>query len=150
MWSACSFSLVQNPKWVACGDVVNYRTRALTVHLTSIDHPQIEGKFTMTPGGITKLFYGCIDQSNDWTSQCNHKIRPGTTGSWPWICPQLGGWINLEEHRRLPSPTRMSLEEPGRLPSPTRINLKKPGRLPSSTRVNSFLCLSVHLWVSKG
>jgi hypothetical protein len=27
-----------------------------TVHLTSIDHPQIEGKFTVTPGGLTNLF----------------------------------------------------------------------------------------------
>jgi hypothetical protein len=32
-----------------------------TVRLTSIDHPQIEGKFTATPGGLTNLFYGCID-----------------------------------------------------------------------------------------
>ncbi len=32
-----------------------------TVHLTSIVHPQIEGKFNATPGGLTNLFYGCID-----------------------------------------------------------------------------------------
>ena len=32
-----------------------------TVHLTSIDQPQIGGKFTATPGGLTNLFYGCID-----------------------------------------------------------------------------------------
>ncbi len=32
-----------------------------TVRLTSIDHPQIEGKFTATPGGLTYLFYGCKD-----------------------------------------------------------------------------------------
>jgi hypothetical protein len=32
-----------------------------TVRLTSIDHPQIEGKFTATPGGLTNVFYGCID-----------------------------------------------------------------------------------------
>jgi hypothetical protein len=32
-----------------------------TVCLTSIDHPQIEGKFTATPGGLTILFYVCID-----------------------------------------------------------------------------------------
>jgi len=33
-----------------------------TVRLTSIDHPQIEGKFTATPAsGLTNLFYGCID-----------------------------------------------------------------------------------------
>jgi hypothetical protein len=31
------------------------------VCLTSIDHPQIEGKFTATPGGLTNLFYGCKD-----------------------------------------------------------------------------------------
>ena len=32
------------------------------VRLTSIDLPQIEGKFTATPGGLTNLpFYGCID-----------------------------------------------------------------------------------------
>ena len=32
-----------------------------TVRLTSIDHPQIGGKFTVTPGGLTNLFYGCKD-----------------------------------------------------------------------------------------
>ena len=32
-----------------------------TVHLTSIDHPPIGGKFTTTPGGLTNLFYGCKD-----------------------------------------------------------------------------------------
>ncbi len=32
-----------------------------TVRLTSIVHPQIEGKFTATPGGLTNLFYGCKD-----------------------------------------------------------------------------------------
>ncbi len=32
-----------------------------TVHLTSIHHPQIEGEFTATPGGLTNLFYGCKD-----------------------------------------------------------------------------------------
>ncbi len=32
-----------------------------TVRLTSIDHPQIEGKFTATPGGLTNLFYSCKD-----------------------------------------------------------------------------------------
>ena len=31
------------------------------VCLTSIHHPQIEGKFTAAPGGLTNLFYGCID-----------------------------------------------------------------------------------------
>ncbi len=30
-----------------------------TVCLTSIDYPQIEGKFTATTGGLTNLFYGC-------------------------------------------------------------------------------------------
>jgi hypothetical protein len=30
-----------------------------TVRLTSTVHPQIEGKFTVTPGGLTNLFYGC-------------------------------------------------------------------------------------------
>ena len=33
----------------------------ITVRLTSIDDPQIGGKFTTTPGGLTSLFYGCID-----------------------------------------------------------------------------------------
>jgi hypothetical protein len=33
----------------------------VTVRLTSIDHPQIEGKFTAAPGGLTNVFYGCID-----------------------------------------------------------------------------------------
>ncbi len=32
-----------------------------TVRLTSIDYPQIEGKFTATTGGLTNLFYGCKD-----------------------------------------------------------------------------------------
>jgi hypothetical protein len=32
-----------------------------TVCLTSINHPQIEGKFTATPGRLTNLFYGCKD-----------------------------------------------------------------------------------------
>ena len=32
-----------------------------TVHLTSIDHTQIEGKFTTTPGRLTNIFYGCKD-----------------------------------------------------------------------------------------
>jgi hypothetical protein len=32
-----------------------------TVRLTSIVHPQIKGKFTATPGGLTNLFYGCKD-----------------------------------------------------------------------------------------
>jgi hypothetical protein len=31
------------------------------VHLTSIDYPQIEGKFTATTGGLTNLFYCCKD-----------------------------------------------------------------------------------------
>ena len=33
----------------------------LFVHLTSIDHPQIEGEFTATPIGLTNLFDGCKD-----------------------------------------------------------------------------------------
>ena len=33
----------------------------LTVHLISIVQPQIEGKFTASPGGITSVFCGCID-----------------------------------------------------------------------------------------
>ncbi len=32
-----------------------------TVRLISIVHPQIEGKFTTTPVGLTSVFYGCID-----------------------------------------------------------------------------------------
>jgi len=32
-----------------------------TVRLTSIDHPQIGGKFTATSGGLTRVFYGCKD-----------------------------------------------------------------------------------------
>ncbi len=36
-------------------------TYARTVCLTSIDHPQIEGKFTATSGGLTNLFYGCVE-----------------------------------------------------------------------------------------
>ncbi len=33
-----------------------------TVHLTSTYHPQeIEGKFTVTPGVLTTIFYGCKD-----------------------------------------------------------------------------------------
>jgi hypothetical protein len=35
--------------------------RAPTVRSTSIDYPQIEGKFTATIGGLTNLFYGCKD-----------------------------------------------------------------------------------------
>jgi hypothetical protein len=31
---------------------------ACTVRLTSIHHPQIEGKFTATPGGLTTILYG--------------------------------------------------------------------------------------------
>ncbi len=43
-----------------------------TVHLASIDHPQIEGKFTASPGGLlTNLFYGCKDYFNDGTSPSN-------------------------------------------------------------------------------
>jgi hypothetical protein len=34
---------------------------SITVHLTSIYNPQIEGKFTETSGGSTNLFYGCKD-----------------------------------------------------------------------------------------
>ena len=34
---------------------------SVTVRLISIVHPQIEGKFTVTPGGLTSVFYGCID-----------------------------------------------------------------------------------------
>jgi hypothetical protein len=33
----------------------------ITVRLISIDHPQIEGKFTETPGGLPNVFYGCKD-----------------------------------------------------------------------------------------
>jgi hypothetical protein len=33
----------------------------ITVHLTSIVHPQIEGEFTATSGGLTNLFYDCKD-----------------------------------------------------------------------------------------
>jgi hypothetical protein len=32
-----------------------------TVRLISIIDPQIEGKFTAFPGGLTSVFYGCID-----------------------------------------------------------------------------------------
>jgi hypothetical protein len=32
-----------------------------TVRLTSIVYPQIEGKLTATPGGLTNLVYGCKD-----------------------------------------------------------------------------------------
>jgi hypothetical protein len=32
-----------------------------TVRLASIHKPQIEGKFTATPGGQTNIFYGCVD-----------------------------------------------------------------------------------------
>jgi hypothetical protein len=32
-----------------------------TVRLTSIDYPQIEGKFTATAGELTNLLYGCKD-----------------------------------------------------------------------------------------
>ncbi len=32
-----------------------------TVRLISIVLPQIEGNFTMNPGGLNNLFYGCID-----------------------------------------------------------------------------------------
>ncbi len=34
-------------------------TISRTVHLTSIHNPQIEGKFTKTPGGLTNIFYSC-------------------------------------------------------------------------------------------
>jgi hypothetical protein len=34
---------------------------ANTVRLTSIHHSQIGGKFTATPGGLTSVFYSCID-----------------------------------------------------------------------------------------
>ena len=33
----------------------------LTVRLTSIYNPQIGGNFTETSGGLTNLFYGCVD-----------------------------------------------------------------------------------------
>jgi hypothetical protein len=36
-----------------------------TVRLTSIDCPQSEGKFTVTTGGLTNLFYDCKDSFND-------------------------------------------------------------------------------------
>ena len=42
-------------------DVVVEEARAPTVRSTSIDYPQIEGKFTATTGGLTNLFYGCKD-----------------------------------------------------------------------------------------
>jgi hypothetical protein len=32
-----------------------------TEHLTSIYHPQIEGKFTKTPAWATNFFFGCKD-----------------------------------------------------------------------------------------
>ena len=35
--------------------------RPYNVRLTSLDHPQIEGKFITTPSGLTNLFYGFID-----------------------------------------------------------------------------------------
>jgi hypothetical protein len=35
-----------------------------TVRLTRIYHPQIEGKFTATPDGLTNIFYSCIDSFN--------------------------------------------------------------------------------------
>ncbi len=37
------------------------KCRSNTVCLTSIDHPQIGGEFTATPGELTNLFYGCKD-----------------------------------------------------------------------------------------
>jgi hypothetical protein len=38
-----------------------YLAPLTTVRLTSTDNPQIEGKFTVAPGGLTNVFYGCID-----------------------------------------------------------------------------------------
>ncbi len=37
------------------------KSRSSILRLTSIDYPQIGGKFTTTTGGLTKLFYGCKD-----------------------------------------------------------------------------------------
>ncbi len=34
-----------------------------TVRSTSIDHPQIEGKFTATPDGLPNLFYDALTSS---------------------------------------------------------------------------------------
>ena len=47
---------------ITCTGSINEDIEELqaTVRLTSIDHPEIGGKFTVTPGG-TNLFYGCKD-----------------------------------------------------------------------------------------
>jgi hypothetical protein len=38
-----------------------HKCDACTVRLTSIHLLQIEGNFTKTSGGLTNLFYGCVD-----------------------------------------------------------------------------------------
>ena len=42
-----------------------------TIRLISIVHPQIEGNFTVTPGGLTSVLYGCIE----WSELVNAIIK---------------------------------------------------------------------------
>ncbi len=44
-----------------------------TVPLTSIYNPQIYGRFTKTSGGLTNLFYGCVDCL--WSELVNATIK---------------------------------------------------------------------------
>jgi hypothetical protein len=61
-------------------DHAKLKNENCTVRLTSIYYPKIEGKkFTATPGGVvTKYFFASLTHLS---SDCNHKISYGTSGS---------------------------------------------------------------------
>ncbi len=44
-----------------------------TIRLISIVHPQIEGKFTATPGGLTSVFYGWL--TSLWSELANAILK---------------------------------------------------------------------------
>jgi hypothetical protein len=65
MGARCScgkyYIMILSVQCVVIDGIFPHRSHSATVHLTSIDHPQIEGKFTATPDGLTSLFNGCKD-----------------------------------------------------------------------------------------
>jgi hypothetical protein len=60
----------------------NTARRDKTVRLISIVHPQTEGKFTPTPGGLTSVFYGCIDYGSLWSELVNAIIKKVMAPHW--------------------------------------------------------------------
>ena len=57
----------------------------LTVRLTSIDHPQIEGAYISGLCAANFIFLVCVESSSDWRTPRNH-----------WICIEHVGWLRYK------------------------------------------------------